>query len=162
MHPPRRGKLFSILYANISDLKMLMDFLSKRCQVLESIQNRALNNQTNNKQVVEEKFKVVKNAHLCINCLRSTAHQAKLCNSGTCRKCSKKHNTLLHTSNSNISESISNSKKEQSISNSKISNQDSNVLLPLSTAIVNAYDSNNTSHSCRILLDSGSQINFII
>ena len=111
---------------------MLMDFLSKRCQALESIQSRTLNNQTNNtvhKQIdksqntsvtniatsnlscacckakhqvyhyekflklsVKEKFKVVKKAHLCINCLRSTAYQAKLCNPGTCHKCNKKHN----------------------------------------------------------------------
>jgi len=41
---------------------------------------------------VEEKFKIVKKANLRINCLRSTAHQEKLCNSGTCRKV---RNTIL-------------------------------------------------------------------
>ncbi|KYN28043.1 hypothetical protein ALC57_02543, partial [Trachymyrmex cornetzi] len=38
----------SILDANIPNLKMLMGFLSKRSQALESIQSRALNNQTSN------------------------------------------------------------------------------------------------------------------
>ena len=34
-----------------------------------------------------------------------------------------------------------------------------NILL--STAIIHVYDSNNQIHSCRVLLDSSSQMNFI-
>ena len=45
---------------------------------------------------VEDRVKAAKKMHLCLNCLRSNTHQVKTCNSSTCRKCSKKHNTLLH------------------------------------------------------------------
>lgn len=43
---------------------------------------------------VNERFKVVKNASLCFNCLRN--HTAKDCKFGSCKKCGKRHNTLLH------------------------------------------------------------------
>ncbi|XP_033222821.1 uncharacterized protein LOC117176677 [Belonocnema kinseyi] len=43
---------------------------------------------------VEERIKVVKDAHLCFNCLRN--HKARDCKFGTCKKCGKRHNTLLH------------------------------------------------------------------
>jgi len=44
----------------------------------------------------EDKYKEVRAKQLCINCLRSTAHQAKDCKSSTCQTCHKKHNMLLH------------------------------------------------------------------
>lgn len=43
---------------------------------------------------VNERFKIVKENYLCFNCLRD--HKAKDCKSGTCKKCKKNHNTLLH------------------------------------------------------------------
>ncbi|XP_018371752.1 PREDICTED: uncharacterized protein LOC108766753 [Trachymyrmex cornetzi] len=48
---------------------------------------------------VDKRFKIVKNARLCINCLKTSNHQVKNCTSGFCRKCSKAHNTLLHFEN---------------------------------------------------------------
>ena len=47
---------------------------------------------------VSDRFKIVKNAHLCFNCLRD--HLAKDCKLGHCKKCNKKHNTLLHVEKS--------------------------------------------------------------
>ncbi|XP_043475512.1 uncharacterized protein LOC122507066 [Leptopilina heterotoma] len=43
---------------------------------------------------VNERFKTVKDANLCVNCLRN--HKTKDCKFGTCKKCNKRHNTLLH------------------------------------------------------------------
>ncbi|XP_071581393.1 uncharacterized protein [Temnothorax nylanderi] len=209
----------SILDANVPDLKTLTDFLSKRCQALESIHSRTHNSATNNsvqkqgkykgtsvaniatsnlscplckknhqlyhceeflKLPVEDRIKNAKKAHLCINCLRSTTHQSKLCKSSACRKCCKKHNTLLHISNIDNSDQTSSNTKTSSdkstdaplpVSTQCISSHRPLSVL-LSTAIVNIYDSkarstmdvtgpNNKSLSCRALLDSGSQMNFI-
>ncbi|XP_018371002.1 PREDICTED: uncharacterized protein LOC108766304 [Trachymyrmex cornetzi] len=198
----------SIKGTDLPDLKRLIEFLSLRCQALESIHGRCHNSSANSvtqkhssnskspsfanvatsnlscamcKQnhsiyhckefinlSIEDRIKAAKKAHLCLNCLRSNSHQAKACNSSTCRKCSKKHNTLLHLNSSNDS--------DQSVSNAQSSSQVTNPPLPvttqctsghrsvnilLSTAVVNVYDSSNQIHSCRALLDSGSQINFI-
>ena len=44
---------------------------------------------------VEERGNVVRKFHLCFNCL-SSGHGDRNCQSGTCRKCSKRHHTLLH------------------------------------------------------------------
>lgn len=43
---------------------------------------------------VNERIKIVKDASLCNNCLRP--HSAKDCKFGNCKKCNKRHNTLLH------------------------------------------------------------------
>ena len=46
------------------------------------------------KMGVENRYKVVKEAKFCLNCLkREFGHK---CISGNCRICGKKHNTLLH------------------------------------------------------------------
>lgn len=44
----------------------------------------------------EDRNKEARAKRLCINCLRSTTHQAKECRSSTCQTCSKRHNMLLH------------------------------------------------------------------
>lgn len=46
---------------------------------------------------VTQRSKVVKEAHLCYNCLKS--HKGKDCTWKGCQVCNKKHNTLLHRSN---------------------------------------------------------------
>lgn len=45
---------------------------------------------------VEKRLQEARLHKLCLNCLRTSAHIAKQCISGSCRKCSKRHNTLLH------------------------------------------------------------------
>lgn len=51
------------------------------------------------------KLKLIKDHNLCENCLRS-GHTLENCNYGPCRKCNKKHNSLIHNdsldSNSNF------------------------------------------------------------
>ena len=95
----------------------------------------------------------------------------KTYNSSTCRKYSKKYNTLLHINVSNNSvQSGSNTQSASQITNPPLpvatqctssSHHSLNILL--STAVINVlYDSNNQIHSCRALLDNGSQMNFVI
>lgn len=124
---------------------------------------------------VEKRFEIVKNAHLCINCLRSQNHQAKNCTAGLCRTCGKTHNTLLHFESSkgegskDITQSSVSSPKPVTTSSAESPspavtqctqiNNASRVFF--STAIVDVYDYKGEIHGCRILLDSGSQLSFI-
>lgn len=122
-----------------------------------------------NYQSKREKFQIVKKAHLCINCLRSNSHQAKACNLSACRKCSKKHNTLLHLSISSHDNGASVLDKSDSFETEKVMQPivtqcttiHRSLSIILSTAIVHVYDFKNQVHSCRVLLDNGSQMNFI-
>jgi hypothetical protein len=43
----------------------------------------------------DERKKFIMEKRLCVNCLNS-GHQAKECKPSTCKKCSGRHNTLLH------------------------------------------------------------------
>ncbi|XP_025267450.1 uncharacterized protein LOC112638978 [Camponotus floridanus] len=195
---------------DVPNLKSLIDFLSKRCQALETIFSKLSTNQSTNnsksikskgpsvsnlatsnvscpqckeghylyycetflKLPIEKRISVVRKAHLCINCLRTNSHLAKDCNSGACRKCSKKHNTLLHLPNAvnDNKVSIDDVASNKSTSQSKASTQPivtqcvaahHSLGIILSTAIVHVFDYKNDRHSCRVLLDSGSQMNFI-
>ncbi|XP_072400762.1 uncharacterized protein [Diabrotica undecimpunctata] len=42
------------------------------------------------------RYKQAQKLGLCLNCLQKTNHVSKNCQSGSCRKCGRKHNTLLH------------------------------------------------------------------
>lgn len=105
----------------------------------------------------------VRVAGLCFNCLRK-GHLASGCpSSKTCRTCEARHNTLLHDDTS--------SKSKASLVAAPVDNQVSascsggfatrakTVLLP--TAVVDALDKHGRRHPCRVLLDSGSQVNFV-
>lgn len=176
----------------IPTFKQLTDFLSKRCNALETISSKVSMGRTNSsasnnsqkaknpsahvttsdescihcknkhfifqceafrKLPVEKRFKIIKHAHLCINCLKSRDHQTKNCTSSFCRKCGKAHNTLLHFESKvdesrNSNQSIGRSSKPGSASSSDSPspivtqctqiNNASKVFL--STAIVNVYD----------------------
>ncbi|XP_045461903.1 uncharacterized protein LOC123672004 [Harmonia axyridis] len=128
----------------------------------------------------KSKYNEVKQLKLCINCLRSN-HFSPDCHASGCKKCGRKHNTLLHSesferkysnrsnhleSNNNqsnlhadqASTSHQREKTESSISTHCSFNQ-SQILL--STALVYAIDKYNQPHEVRVLLDSGSMKNFI-
>jgi len=123
----------------------------------------------------------------CYNCLKP--FHGKKCTSGSCKKCHKHHNTLLHfdkAADSNDSPSKVEKDKDaarqhtsslspesnnaaESNSNKQIVNNSlsfchtqgsfSHVLL--STARVHIRDHFDKLYDCRVLLDSGSQPNFI-
>ncbi|XP_029168338.1 uncharacterized protein LOC114938529 [Nylanderia fulva] len=120
---------------------------------------------------ISQRIAEMRSKRMCLNCLRSQNHIATKCPSGSCRTCNLKHNTLLHIS-----------KNEREINNagapsvptdsspvadgrsavathSAVERGDTEVLL--STAIVYIYDANSARKTCRALLDSGSQVNFV-
>lgn len=107
---------------------------------------------------------------LCLNCFKSN-HKAENCKISSCRKCGKRHNTLLHndyfnTKNKKVSDS-------ENSSNSLILNEDeikssgscniatSQSCALLSTAVVYLKDADGILRSCRALLDNGAQNSFI-
>lgn len=106
---------------------------------------------------------------VCINCLRSSAHELNKCNSKGCRICKARHNTLLHPTDStaeNRSNSSTSSKESGSTSSQTAvathaaTNSNEEVTM-LSTAIVDVVDRDGLPKSCRVLLDCGSQAHFI-
>ncbi|XP_055632651.1 uncharacterized protein LOC129773116 [Toxorhynchites rutilus septentrionalis] len=161
-----------------------------------------------------ERLGLVKTLRLCLNCLKTTAHSCKNCPSGACRKCNRKHHTLLHlpplvpvedqqisqnvyrtnesfqiptshtepgpSSMSHLSQPNALAPRTDQIQSAYFAKSSSNlepILNPpdalttqvgsrnttilLWTALVNFENRNGTSCLARILLDSGSQCNFM-
>ena len=198
----------SLSGTDMPTLQNLIDFLSKRCQALESISSKihasscvkegqststkskrsSLHVATTNiscpkckgehflyhckeflKLNVNERFKAVKAWQYCINCLKTPDHKAEKCESGTCRRCGKGHNTLLHfekpskkgTFNTVTTQSAPTKEESNNPSVVNCSHTDIAANVLLSTAIVDSVDSHGARISCRALLDCGSQMNFI-
>ncbi|CAL8068951.1 unnamed protein product [Orchesella dallaii] len=120
---------------------------------------------------VAERNNLVKKHRLCFNCLRND-HRLSTCKSySTCRKCQKKHHTMLHLDNSsrgkgddssdakNSSSANTGEKEVASHFASEEDNEDTHVLL--ATAIVKVIDRSGGQQLCRVLLDQGSQASFI-
>lgn len=116
-----------------------------------------------------QRMSEIRSRKICFNCLRSTNHSANKCSSGNCKVCKLKHNTLLHV-DSNVSESSKrdiNTDEESSSAETKaamVTHASSSLgakCTLLSTAIVYAYDRSGSRRPCRVLLDNGSQVNFI-
>ncbi|XP_043263915.1 uncharacterized protein LOC122404086 [Colletes gigas] len=109
-----------------------------------------------------DRLNIVKKARLCINCLRPN-HVVINCRLGNCRKCDKKHHTLLHfptetpVGTSQILSTPSTS--AEGIKTTLTASFDSEVLL--GTARITILDKHHKEHACRVLLDSGSQTHFI-
>lgn len=127
---------------------------------------------------VSSRFEFAKKALLCINCLKK-GHSVKDCNSSSrCRECQKSHHSLLHQ-NEIPKECVSVQKLEQTPSSSSTLNNgnhshdystqppqvfhvtENNPQTILATATVNIKSHIGSSHIARVLLDSGSQLNFI-
>jgi len=122
---------------------------------------------------VPDRIASVKNNKLCLNCIRSTTHQAKDCTSGGCKKCNKKHNTLLHLMAAETTRETSDKERSTAIkpANNKItltSSLSSGTPICdslkkhtwLSTAVVWVLNYKNEWSTCRVLLDAGSEVNF--
>lgn len=119
---------------------------------------------------VPQRISEARKHKLCTNCLRVAKHTSIKCNSGSCKTCGNKHNSLLHLppkQEENVKQADNNSQSQQSQSISEkttvathySSHYNGHILL--STAVVLATDANKHKQSCRILLDNGSQANFI-
>ncbi|XP_076660824.1 uncharacterized protein LOC143364275 [Halictus rubicundus] len=102
---------------------------------------------------VDQRIELIRKSGLCHNCLRSN-HATKNCKATACKKCKGKHHTMIHIDNQESNQlSLSPTTTLSTI------NSPSEVLL--STALIHIADENGTLHTCRILLDSGSQSHFL-
>ncbi|XP_026471455.1 uncharacterized protein LOC113375724 [Ctenocephalides felis] len=103
---------------------------------------------------VNERISQVQQLKTCTNCL-NTNHQIDNCSVLIrCVVCHEKHNTLLHC------EELANPLIESIPSTSFVSNVNLSQVL-LSTAVISVLNKNNAWVPARILLDNGSQSNFI-
>ena len=103
---------------------------------------------------VKDRKNVAYNSKLCFNCL-SSRHVTRDCKSkSSCKKCQARHNTLLH---------IEPRSKNAETSNSVVLGHQGTFFSAgvLPTAIVTIEDQASNIHTCRALLDTGSQINLI-
>ncbi|XP_024888616.1 uncharacterized protein LOC112465338 [Temnothorax curvispinosus] len=125
-----------------------------------------------------DRLKEVKAKKLCMNCL-SKGHFSAACKSSACRRCQKKHNTLLHPEQEE--KTATDKKSEEDASKKAVvmhgtqetlqdTEESSSVInlgrkptscVVLSTARVIVHDVNGGQHKCRALLDAGSQSNLI-
>ena len=112
----------------------------------------------------EEKYKIVKNNKLCINCL-SNKHMIKDCHSHGCNICGRWHHTLLHRNNDPSQEHNRREDQSPQQRNAQATYHSLKELpmacVLLATAQVKVKDCNGQAHICRALLDCGSQSNFI-
>ena len=97
-----------------------------------------------------------RNKKLCMNCLKNN-HFTKQCFASNCKKCNKKHNSLLHfEENNKVNDQLEQTEKA-SVGLAAMNH--SEVLL--GTALIKILDKDSREHDCRVLLDSCSQTNFI-
>ncbi|XP_050062940.1 uncharacterized protein LOC126552291 [Aphis gossypii] len=108
---------------------------------------------------VPERSKVVSNAMLCFNCF-APGHQANQCRYGSCHA---KHNTRLHDDNK-----VAEGPHEQPLNVSVMYAQNCSVncmqystTSMLATAVIYISNKTGTLQPCRVILDSGAQLNFI-
>ncbi|XP_055377929.1 uncharacterized protein LOC129609829 [Condylostylus longicornis] len=114
-------------------------------------------------KLIEREIEIRKHK-LCYNCLKK-GHSMNNCRSFGCRVCKRKHNTLLHRYK-NINKET-NEKQELNLNKEEASNMagvcevKSERYVFLGTAVISAFKKNQEAIDCRVLLDSGSQLNFI-
>lgn len=107
----------------------------------------------------QERVDALKNAKLCLNCLKP-GHFIKDCKGSTCRKYFSKHNTLIHFEKP-LSEQTTKveEKAKSSVLCSHNRSHDYHVLL--SIAIVLVQYKGGRTHKARAILDPGSQSSLI-
>lgn len=148
-----------------------IDTANPKCSFCKSMEHYIQNCASFANMSVEARFKLAKSFPLCINCLRK-GHGVSQCKSSNCRVCSKPHHTLLHRYNSipQVSGSsvdaapkaIDPNFLQQSV-NSALNHNESegSDQVLLATALVDVRNQSGQKQMARILLDSGSQVNFI-
>lgn len=106
---------------------------------------------------IKTRIEEAKKLSICLNCLNK-GHYSNNCKSIiSCKKCGKRHHTLLHLINQ--AQSDASEQHLVTVSNHTIEQNETQVLL--STAYVQVSDIQGEIHECRVLLDSGSQSSFI-
>ncbi|XP_047543273.1 uncharacterized protein LOC125075609 [Vanessa atalanta] len=105
-------------------------------------------------QSISDRIESARKLKLCNNCLRP-GHRVHKCKSGSCTKCSLKHNTLLHK------EIGSSQHVEPPVDKATALSVQMTEPVLLSTAVVYILGSDNQRHDARAVLDSGSQASFM-
>uniref|UniRef100_A0A2S2PG26 Uncharacterized protein n=1 Tax=Schizaphis graminum TaxID=13262 RepID=A0A2S2PG26_SCHGA len=121
-----------------------------------------------NNMSTSDKRNFVMKSRLCFNCL-NFGHQVSSCFFPPCPHCGEKHNSKLHekqTSTSNADAPVANDddrpqQHATAMYTEILAPKTENLNVLLATAIVNVCDTFGRMHSCRAVLDSGSQLNFI-
>jgi hypothetical protein len=119
----------------------------------------------------EDRISKTKSLSACLNCLRS-GHIGRDCSSqSTCRRCGKRHHTLLHCETKKNSSQTShftacNAAKPAVLSPVPIATSSIPPLVPatqklLKTALVKILDASGRFQTCRAFLDDGSESSFI-
>lgn len=123
---------------------------------------------------VAERVTFIRNAKLCFNCFAPN-HMANMCRSTyNCRVCKLRHHHLLHFNKSTeLGQTLENKSPmhgdEQPTTKVNVNASTSTSLVVgseqgyvfLATAVVLASDTIGSQRECRVVLDSGSQVNFI-
>lgn len=179
------GKKLDMNYDNKNKQKTQKSFVSTSPMCSFCKNNHYINNCPDFlKFNIRSRFEQAKKLGLCLNCLKKGNHFSKNCESSGCRKCGAKHHTLLHYEKKSIDSSSEQSTQQVNTGNDKKQEQatpgssgqiasvqvtsvfvekglvvQSEVLL--STALIQIVDSHGYPHTCRALLDNGSQSNLI-
>ncbi|XP_052757236.1 uncharacterized protein LOC128202123 [Galleria mellonella] len=126
---------------------------------------------------VKNRIKLIDDKKLCQNCLRS-GHTVNECIFGACKRCNKKHNSLIHTDGEVVASALAdrahyslpadNARRSSTALHSQTNNTGdlNTTLFPmqqvlLCTALVDIFDGNKRCFTIRALLDNGSQHSFI-
>lgn len=123
---------------------------------------------------ISERLDLVRGNRLCFNCL-APYHTVDNCKSHySCKRCNRKHNTILHfentedqnqlqgqPSNAALLPVLTNAQQPSARSMMSLSKPQEVTHVFLATAIVAVRDDLGVYRKCRAVLDSGSQLNFI-
>uniref|UniRef100_A0A8D8SYY4 Peptidase A2 domain-containing protein n=1 Tax=Cacopsylla melanoneura TaxID=428564 RepID=A0A8D8SYY4_9HEMI len=156
------------------------------CQVCRKANHKLYECSSFRAYSIKERIAFVTKNNLCLNCLSSNLHSAYKCNSkSVCKICSKKHHSLLHQFASQANYAADEQEETDlsvivdgdhfdcdgdlqqetcvEVSTTACTQFEGNMKqqVLLSTAVVSVEDSNGVDKPVRVLLDSGSQSNFV-
>lgn len=101
---------------------------------------------------VAKRSKLVKERQLCFNCLRRN-HMVNDCQASTCRRCHKRHHTLLHAEPTPIPPAVQ--------VNSTCAAFKGRPKIIFATAIIDIVNGAGKTHNCRVVLDSCADSHFL-
>ncbi|XP_052753688.1 uncharacterized protein LOC128201267 [Galleria mellonella] len=115
---------------------------------------------------VSERQHFIKTNNICFNCLIK-GHSVKQCRqSTTCKKCGRRHHTLLHLTTLNKpeitterNESVQSPSTSCHTANTKPETNNKQIILP--TAQIKVKANNGSTYVLRALVDQGSQASFV-
>ncbi|UYV74373.1 hypothetical protein LAZ67_11003269, partial [Cordylochernes scorpioides] len=150
---------------NYANVHLAINASAKICIACKA-GHRIYNCTTFSTMPIEQKWEFVKQHKMCYNCLKR-GHTGKNCYQGPCKKCNKRHHTLLHRLDTEVTNTQKGAKPQIFTPVSEINNtsieQGSETInqVLLATAQIIVEGENGTQLICRALMDSGSQVSLI-